>query len=110
MKQQNNSEMRHVIPTNPYERQSPLNNSILLTHKHQQAIINTPIHRRHKASRFHHNRFKKKENTPIIDQSNKKSHTKQQKQQFNNTAYCIAYCTIIIIGKLIYIIKISLNK
>ena len=95
--------MTHRIPRNPYERQSALNKYI-----HQQPIINTPIHRRHKASRFHHNRLKQKENTRTIDQWNKKSHTKQQKlfkrekHQFNNTAYCIAYCTIIIIGKLMY--------
>ncbi|CAF1494453.1 unnamed protein product [Rotaria sordida] len=101
----------HII----HEQKPLLKNIIALkdTHKQrQQTIINTPIHKRNKPSQFHFDRLKQKNNILVIDPFNKQSYIRRRKpfkrffrqedndrQQFNNAAYCVAYCTIIIIGK-----------
>ncbi|CAF3457426.1 unnamed protein product [Rotaria sp. Silwood1] len=97
------------------EHKSLLNNTIVLKdidkQQQQQTLINTSIHKPNKLSRFHFDRLKQTKHIHILDPINKQSYKKGQKafkrffrqddderQQFNNAAYCIAYCTIIIIG------------
>ncbi|CAF2893906.1 unnamed protein product [Rotaria sp. Silwood2] len=101
---------KHII----LEQKPLLNNTVTFRDIHkqqQQIVINTPIDKRKKLSQFHFDRLKQKKHTHVIDPFNKQYHTRQQKnfkrffrqedderQQFNNAAYCVAYCTIIIIG------------
>ncbi|CAF4491676.1 unnamed protein product [Rotaria socialis] len=97
-----------------HQYKSLLNNNIKLAdiQKSQyKTDVSTPILRRSKIKQLNFDRLKRNTNVFTRDQLNKQYHIQRQKsnkrffknekdekQEFNNAAYCVAYCTIIVIG------------
>jgi hypothetical protein len=123
IEKQKSSKMTSWLPVNTLQPQSAyhrtlihkqkslLNNTIPVINTQLETLINTSVHKHNKLSQFPFDRLNKNKTKFGTTQkpSTKFSHRSEryEKQQFNNTTYCIAYCTIIIIGKLILTIIIS---